>query len=50
MYIPSPYFKGIPQMGNLEMDNIFLENGYPVLFTCRNKDKIYLCICRTLVE
>ena len=43
MYIPSPYFKGIPQMGNLEMDNIFLENGYPVLFTCRNKDKIYLC-------
>lgn len=50
MYIPVPYFKGIPIMGDLEMDNIFLEIEYPILFTCRNKEKIFLCICRTVIE
>lgn len=50
MYIPNPYFKNIPKMGNLEMDHIFLENGYPVLFTCKNKNRIFLCICRTVID
>ena len=50
MYIPVPYFKNVPKMGDLEMDNVFLENDYPVLFTCKNKEKIYLCICRTVIE
>lgn len=48
MYIPKPYFPNIPQMGNLELDYIFMEDGYPILFTCRKGKSIYLCICRTL--
>lgn len=50
MYIPNPYFKNVPKMGNLEMDYIFLENGYPVLFTCKNQNRIFLCICRTVID
>lgn len=52
MYIPNPYFENIPKMGNLIMDYIFLENGYPVLFTCKNQanDSLYLCVCRTVIE
>lgn len=49
MYIPSPYFKDVPEFGDLELDHIFLENGYPVLFTCRNGKEIYLCVCRTVI-
>lgn len=51
MYIPNPYFKNIPQMGDLILDYIFLENGYPVLFTCKNKknNNLYLCVCRTVI-
>lgn len=48
MYIPKPYFPNIPQMGNLDLDYIFMEDGYPILFTCKNGKSIYLCICRTL--
>lgn len=52
MYIPNPYFENIPKMGNLIMDYMFLENGYPVLFTCKNQvnDNLYLCVCRTVIE
>ncbi|MEE3438825.1 hypothetical protein [Ruminococcus sp.] len=52
MYIPNPYFENIPKMGNLIMDYIFLENDYPVLFTCKNQvnDNLYLCVCRTVIE
>lgn len=52
MYIPNLYFENIPKMGNLIMDYIFLENGYPVLFTCKNQvnDNLYLCVCRTVIE
>lgn len=45
---PAPYFRNIPQLGNLTLDYIFVEDGYPILFTCRNGKKIYLCICRTV--
>lgn len=48
MYIPKPYFPNIPQLGNLELDYIFIEDGYPILFTCKNGKSLYLCICRTL--
>ena len=48
MYIPNPYFSNIPQLGNLTLDYIFVEDGYPILFTCRNGAKIYICLCRTL--
>ena len=46
MYIPVPYFKNIPQLGDLVLEHIFVENGYPILFTCINKDQMYLCLCR----
>lgn len=45
MYIPHPYFKNIPRFGNLELDYIFVENGYPILFTCKNNDSLFLCLC-----
>ena len=48
MYIPNPYFANIPQLGNLSLDYIFVEDGYPILFTCKNGNKIYLCLCRSL--
>ncbi len=47
MYIPKPYFENIPKMGSLMLDCIFVENGYPILFTCSNDEKLYLCLCRT---
>ncbi len=50
MYIPKPYFKNIPQIGDIELDYIFLENGFPVLFTCKNEEKLFLCICRNVVD
>lgn len=48
MHIPNPYFANIPQLGNLSLDYIFVEDGYPILFTCKNENKIYLCLCRSL--
>ena len=48
MYIPKPYFSNIPQIGNLDLDYILMEDGYPILFTCKSRNSIYLCICRTL--
>lgn len=48
MYIPNPYFKNIPQIGNLVLDYVFVEDGYPILFTCVAENKIFLCLCRTL--
>lgn len=50
MYIPKPYFKNVPSMGDLQMDNIFLATDFPVLFTCRNNDRLFLCVCRTIIE
>lgn len=49
MHIPIPYFTNIPQSGSLTLDYIFVEDGYPILFTCKSTTKIYLCLCRTLV-
>ena len=49
MYIPNPYFSNIPQFGDLKLDHIFVEDGYPILFTCRNDKSFFICICRSLV-
>lgn len=48
MFIPNPYFKNVPKFGNLQMDHIFLENECPILFTCKNGPKLYLCVCRRI--
>lgn len=50
MYIPKPYFENIPQIGDLALDYIFIENDYPILFTCCKEEKLYLCLCRTIYE
>lgn len=48
MYIPNPYFSNIPQMGDLILDYVFVEDGYPILFVCKADENYFLCICRTL--
>ena len=48
MYIPVPYFKNVPKMGNLVLDYVIIEDGYPVLFVCKNGKSLYLCLCRAL--
>ena len=46
MRIPNPYFKNIPQIGNLIMDYIIFEDSYPVLFVCKSdNNQLYLCDC-----
>lgn len=50
MYIPKPYFENIPHIGDLELDYIFYDNGYPILFTCKKDNLLYLCLCRTVVD
>lgn len=46
MKIPSPYFKNLPNIGNLQMDFIIFEMDYPILFTCKDsKGNLYLCVC-----
>lgn len=47
MYIPNPYFKNVPEIGDLVLDYIFVENDCPILFTCKSTDSLYLCLCRT---
>lgn len=49
MFIPTPYFANVPQLGDLALDYIFLEDGYPLLFTCKSGVKLYICICRTVI-
>lgn len=49
MYIPNPYFSNIPQMGDLVLDYIFVEDGYPILFVCKSDESYFLCVCRTLI-
>lgn len=49
MYIPNPYFSNIPQMGDLILDYIFVEDGYPILFVCKSYERYFLCVCRTLI-
>lgn len=50
MYIPTPYFPNVPKMGDLFIDNIFLASDFPVLFCCKNGKRLFLCICRTVIE
>lgn len=45
MYIPVPYFKAIPRLGNLTLDYIFIKDKYPLLFTCVGENGLYLCLC-----
>ena len=38
-------FRKIPSFQRIILDTILFESKYPVLFTCKNDDDIYLFIC-----
>lgn len=38
-------FRQVPELQGLSLDKILFESRYPVMFTCRNDDDIYLFIC-----
>lgn len=38
-------FRKIPNFKDIILDTILFENKYPVLFTCKNDEDIYLFIC-----
>lgn len=45
MAIPSPYFKSVPDIGDLEMEQIIVDYAYPLLSVLRDKFGMrYLCV------
>lgn len=38
-------FRRIPALKNVTLDTVLFESKYPVMFTCRNENDIYLFIC-----
>lgn len=38
-------FRKIPEFDNIKIDTILFESKYPVLFTCKNNNDIYMFIC-----
>lgn len=48
MYIPKPYFSDVPDFGDLVFEYCFVDDGYPLLFLCRNNQRLYICVCRTI--
>jgi hypothetical protein len=51
MKIPKPYFKAVPLIGDLDLEYIFLEDLYPVFFTCINSaKKLFICLCCDVIE
>ena len=38
-------FRTIPTFREITLDKILFESKYPVMFTCKNNDDIYLFIC-----
>ena len=39
-------FRKIPSFQRIILDTILFESKYPVLFTCKNDDNIYLSFCK----
>lgn len=36
----------VPKLGELQLDKVFFETYYPILFTCLNEKKeLFLCVC-----
>lgn len=47
--IPNPYFSNVPDLGDLELDYVVVENECPIVFFCKDKqDKLYFCNCVTM--
>ncbi|MBD5585157.1 MAG: hypothetical protein HDQ88_08745 [Clostridia bacterium] len=46
MTIPSPFFKDVPSIGDLEVEQVLEEYHVLLLFTCLDKHgNRYLCVC-----
>ena len=46
MNIPSPYFRGVPGIGDLEMDQVIVDYEYPLLSVLKSEsDRYFLCMC-----
>ena len=46
MNIPSPYFKDVPGIGNLELDEILVDYEYPLLSVLKSeRGEYFLCMC-----
>lgn len=46
MKIPNPYFKAVPQYGDLQMEQIIVDYVYPLLSVLKDsKNRRYLCMC-----
>lgn len=46
MTIPNPYFKNVPGIGDLKMEQIIVDYDYPLLSVLRdNSGNRYLCMC-----
>ena len=46
---PNPYFQNVPQIGDLIMDYVIVENECPIVFICKDKnDSLYFCNCVTM--
>ena len=49
--LPKPYFKDVPGIGDLIVEQVLLELDYPLVFVCRdNQNKLYLCDCCDVYE
>lgn len=38
-------FSNVPRFKNISLDKVLFESKYPVMFTCKNDNEIYLFIC-----
>lgn len=46
MELPKPYFKKIVDVGGLDIEYVFFEANYPILFSCTDiMNNLYLCVC-----
>lgn len=47
-YLYKKYLEDIPKFGTLNIKDILVEDDYPILVTCTNKDdKLFLCLFKT---
>jgi|GEM_PF-1025868 len=46
MNYPDPYFENVPNVGNLSMEYVIVEDEYPLLFLAIDDlERRYLCVC-----
>ena len=50
MYIPALYFRKIPSIGDLYLDEIFLQDDCLLLFTLTHDNRKFITICRSNIH